>query len=57
MISASVRLKARVVELDEREAGLRKALNLGHTIGHAVESAMGYRLRHGEAVLDLPVEF
>jgi 3-dehydroquinate synthase len=50
MIGASVSLKAAVVERDEREAGLRKALNLGHTIGHAVESAMQYRIRHGEAV-------
>jgi 3-dehydroquinate synthase len=50
MIRTAVGLKAAVVERDERETGLRKALNLGHTIGHAVESASGYRLRHGEAV-------
>jgi 3-dehydroquinate synthase len=49
-IRAAVGLKAAVVQRDEREAGLRKALNLGHTIGHAVESASGYQLRHGEAV-------
>jgi 3-dehydroquinate synthase len=50
VIAASVGLKAGVVERDEREAGLRKALNLGHTLGHAVEIATGFRLRHGEAV-------
>jgi 3-dehydroquinate synthase len=50
LIGASVRLKAAVVERDERESGLRKALNLGHTVGHAVESAMDYRVRHGEAI-------
>jgi 3-dehydroquinate synthase len=50
IIRTAVGLKAGVVQRDEREAGLRKALNLGHTIGHAVESASGYRLRHGEAV-------
>jgi 3-dehydroquinate synthase len=43
-------LKAAVVEKDERETGLRKALNLGHTIGHALEAGTGFRLRHGEAV-------
>ncbi len=44
-------LKADVVRVDEREAGLRALLNYGHTIGHAVEVAGGYsRMRHGEAV-------
>ncbi len=50
VISRSIRLKAEVVEKDEREAGLRKTLNLGHTIAHALEVALGYTLRHGEAV-------
>jgi 3-dehydroquinate synthase len=50
IISRSVRLKAAVVENDEFESGLRKALNLGHTIGHAIESALDYRIKHGEAV-------
>lgn len=50
LITRSVRLKAAVVEKDENETGLRKALNLGHTIGHAVERASNYKLRHGEAV-------
>lgn len=45
------RIKARVVEADEREAGLRRVLNLGHTVGHALETATRYRrLLHGEAV-------
>ncbi|HXF99888.1 MAG TPA: 3-dehydroquinate synthase [Bacteroidota bacterium] len=50
VIARSVALKARIVERDEKETGLRKALNLGHTIGHAVEAALQYRIRHGEAV-------
>ncbi len=48
-----VRAKARVVRADEREreGGGRTALNLGHTLGHAIEAALGYRrLLHGEAV-------
>ncbi|MDL5205423.1 3-dehydroquinate synthase family protein [Streptomyces sp. ALI-76-A] len=49
-IAASVRLKARVVEADERDAGLRHILNYGHTLGHALEKATAYTLRHGEAV-------
>ncbi len=44
-------VKAEVVRQDERESGLREILNLGHTIGHALETLMGYRaLRHGEAI-------
>jgi len=44
-------IKAMVVSADERESGKRALLNLGHTVGHAVESVMGYgKLRHGEAV-------
>ena len=47
----SCRIKARVVELDERESGLRAILNLGHTFGHAIETTMGYgNWLHGEAV-------
>lgn len=49
-ITACVALKARVVAADERDAGLRHILNYGHTLGHALERATGYRLRHGEAV-------
>lgn len=51
LISESVRLKAAVVSADEREGGLRRILNFGHTIGHALESQTQYRyFLHGEAV-------
>jgi shikimate kinase / 3-dehydroquinate synthase len=51
MIAGCVRLKLAVVAVDERDAGARRALNLGHTVGHAIEAASGYRrYRHGEAV-------
>jgi 3-dehydroquinate synthase len=51
VITDSVRLKASVVSADEREGGLRQVLNLGHTIGHALEADTGYKhLLHGEAV-------
>src|SRR4029077_5789274 len=51
IITESVRLKAEVVSSDERENGLRRVLNLGHTIGHALEAQTGYRhFLHGEAV-------
>jgi shikimate kinase/3-dehydroquinate synthase len=50
-IAACVRTKLRVVAADERDAGLRQVLNLGHTVGHAIETVTGYRrYRHGEAV-------
>lgn len=50
-IETSCRDKARVVEADEKEAGLRALLNLGHTFGHAIEAGMGYgQWLHGEAV-------
>lgn len=46
-----IRIKAHVVSLDERENGLRAILNLGHTIGHALEAVSGYNeLLHGEAI-------
>jgi 3-dehydroquinate synthase len=49
--AASVKVKAEVVELDEKESGLRMILNFGHTIGHAIEAATKYKqLLHGEAV-------
>ena len=51
VIAASIRMKAGVVNKDERESGLRMILNLGHTVGHALEQATGYKtLLHGEAV-------
>lgn len=51
LVRRSVRMKARVVEEDERDHGRRALLNFGHTLGHALEGATGYRTwRHGEAV-------
>ena len=50
LIERSVRIKARIVATDERESGLRKVLNFGHTIGHGVEAASDYALLHGEAI-------
>jgi shikimate kinase/3-dehydroquinate synthase len=50
-IFACARTKLAVVAADERDAGARQLLNLGHTVGHAIETATGYRrYRHGEAV-------
>ncbi|MGJ3560788.1 3-dehydroquinate synthase family protein [Streptomyces sp. INA 01156] len=49
-IAASVALKASVVAADERDAGLRHILNYGHTLGHALERATDFALRHGEGV-------
>jgi 3-dehydroquinate synthase len=51
VIGESCRIKAEVVSADEREAGPRRALNFGHTMGHALEALTTYkRFRHGEAV-------
>lgn len=51
VIAESCRIKAAVVHADEREAGPRRALNFGHTAGHALEAVTRYRrFRHGEAV-------
>jgi len=50
-ILKSCKIKAEVVSKDEREGDLRRILNFGHTIGHALESHLGYgKIRHGEAV-------
>ena len=50
-IHKSCKIKAEVVSKDEREGDLRRILNFGHTIGHALESHLGYgKIRHGEAV-------
>jgi 3-dehydroquinate synthase len=50
-VGRSCAIKARVVESDEREGGVRAVLNYGHTLGHAVETLTGYtRYLHGEAV-------
>ncbi len=51
IITECCRIKGSVVEIDEREAGPRRALNFGHTLGHALEAVTKYRrFRHGEAV-------
>jgi shikimate kinase/3-dehydroquinate synthase len=51
LVFACARYKCEVVAADERDSGPRAALNLGHTVGHAIEVASGYsRYRHGEAV-------
>jgi shikimate kinase/3-dehydroquinate synthase len=51
VVFACARYKCEVVAADEHDDGLRAALNLGHTVGHAIESASGYaRYRHGEAI-------
>jgi 3-dehydroquinate synthase len=51
IIAESIEIKARVVSADEREGGLRRILNFGHTFGHALEAETGYtRFLHGEAV-------
>ena len=50
-ILGCLRTKLRIVAEDERDGGRRQVLNLGHTVGHAIEAATGYsRYRHGEAV-------
>ena len=50
IIAQCVAFKAGVVERDEKEQGERKLLNLGHTIGHAIEKCSGYKISHGRAV-------
>ncbi len=51
VIAECCRIKASVVQADERETGLRRTLNFGHTVGHALEAVTKYRrFRHGEAV-------
>jgi 3-dehydroquinate synthase len=51
IVAESVRIKAEVVSADERESGLRRILNFGHTFGHALEAETGYtKFLHGEAV-------
>ena len=50
LVERAIAMKAAVVAADLREAGQREMLNYGHTLGHAIERAEGYRLRHGEAV-------
>ncbi|MCC7054081.1 MAG: 3-dehydroquinate synthase [Gemmatimonadaceae bacterium] len=50
IVARSVEIKAAVVAADEREGGLRKILNFGHTIGHAVEQLMAFTVPHGACV-------
>lgn len=51
VVSESCRIKAEVVSADERESGIRRILNFGHTVGHAIEAVTKFRrFRHGEAV-------
>jgi len=51
VVFACARYKCAIVAADERDGGLRNVLNLGHTVGHAIEAASGYgRYRHGEAI-------
>jgi 3-dehydroquinate synthase len=50
VVAKCMRIKGRVVTRDETEAGRRAILNFGHTVGHALEAATGYRVAHGRAV-------
>lgn len=50
LIVGSIEIKARIVANDEREGGLRKVLNFGHTVAHAIETLSDYTLAHGDAV-------
>lgn len=50
IISTCVEIKAKIVAVDERDTGIRQLLNLGHTIGHAIEKCSGYAISHGHAV-------
>ncbi len=50
LVRQAMAVKIRIIEADPFEEGQRAALNLGHTIGHALEQASGYRIRHGEAI-------
>ncbi|MRR35728.1 3-dehydroquinate synthase, partial [bacterium] len=50
IVAMCCRDKAVIVAGDEREGGLRRVLNFGHTLGHAVEKGSGYKILHGEAV-------
>lgn len=50
LVERKISVKARVVAADLKESSLREILNYGHTFGHAIELAEGYRMRHGDAV-------
>jgi len=52
VVDGSVKDKAEIVEKDEKEKGIRAILNYGHTVGHAIEAAGGYKaLKHGQAIV------
>ena len=51
LIIESIKIKKRIVEIDEKEKSLRKILNFGHTISHAVEASLNYKITHGEALV------
>ncbi len=50
IVLENARIKAEVVEKDEKESGLRGILNYGHTVGHAVEAVSNFQLKHGQAI-------
>jgi 3-dehydroquinate synthase len=50
LVRRNIEIKANIVSRDEREHGVRKTLNFGHTIGHAIETESGFTLLHGECV-------
>jgi 3-dehydroquinate synthase len=50
IITRSCRIKKGIVEIDEMEKGVRRILNFGHTIGHAIEAESGYSISHGDAI-------
>ncbi|MBX2975497.1 MAG: 3-dehydroquinate synthase [Ignavibacteriaceae bacterium] len=51
VVYQSIKIKKVVVEQDEKEQGIRKILNLGHTFAHALESELQFKVKHGEAVI------
>jgi 3-dehydroquinate synthase len=51
VISESIKFKGNIVEADEKESGIRKLLNLGHTFAHAFEVQQKHKLKHGQAVI------
>ncbi|MDO9516381.1 MAG: 3-dehydroquinate synthase [Syntrophales bacterium] len=50
IVERSCKIKKGIVEIDEKDIGVRRFLNFGHTIGHAIEAASGYTVTHGNAV-------
>ncbi len=50
IVERSCKIKKGIVEIDEKDIGVRRILNFGHTIGHAIEAASGYTIPHGNAV-------